>query len=180
MTAELPAERPRSETDATTRGRRVSGLVVGASLAAAFGLGALALVVWQETRREEIDRHEILADVEAITKAIRSHDLRLWMQIEMHPPSDGADPSLEAGHQRMLSDLERLSHLEEFRMKDVTVHVDGDRATVNYGVEGRPYPQRPCVPGAACVPATSVPPRGTFHFRKGRAGWAPMSHEFHE
>lgn len=148
--------------------------------AVAVTLGAVSAIVWRETRRDEIARHEILADLNTIVRKIHTHDQTLWMNVEGHDTAS-FDPKVEEGHQKMIADFERLSHLEDFQMLDITVHVDGDMANVRYRIAGR-LRDHPCGPqfDTECSLSTKVPDRGVLYYRKMTNGWRPMSNELHE
>ncbi len=164
-----------ADPSAVSRPRRRFWIVaIGLIVAIVAGFG-----IYQESRRQEQDRHEILRHLAQMEKAIRAHDDSIWTHVEGTPAHAHPDPAREAAHAEMLKDFARLADLQGFAMKDVEVEVNGDVARARYRIEGAPRP-RETHPGFQDAPQQPVPAAGEVGFVRGPNGWEMTSHQLIE
>ena len=143
-------------------------VMVGLGACLAVGLAAIA---YRETRTAERDRHAVRAEVEAIERAIRAHGADMWERVEAQHEGASATPDEERSHQQMLSDFDRLGHIDGFAMDELEIMLSGDRATVIYAVRG----------GTARRGDPPPPAKGEVRLDKGRDGkWRMTAHRLIE
>lgn len=136
------------------------------------GIGLLALLgfAWAvQGWRPNGDRAAVTARALEVEQHIRAHGADLWWSVEGSDPPGRKDQQLEARHQRILHDFERLAHLQDFAMADISVHLGLAEASVGYAVRGR-----------ALVGDPPAPARGEMTFRKEGSNWRLVDHRLIE
>lgn len=116
------------------------------------------------------DTHVVRAFVREIETKVRVHDEPgLWLLVERNDPPGKPDTEEEQRHQAILHTFERLSHLEEFKMTDVDVDVQGEEARVSYRM-------------SATSPAGQPPPpyRGEMRLVRDGSNWRLVEHRLLE
>lgn len=150
---------------ALARGRRLASLTL---LAASVGAGGLWVL--QELSQEERDRHAVQQAVWDIERKVRRHDAGMWLLAEGELPPGHEDGSGQASHARLRADLDRLAHLESFRLLVGEIRIAGDAAFAEYVIEatrsraGEPEP----------------PSGGRFSFHSSGGRWVLTDNRFDE
>lgn len=114
--------------------------------------------------RSEYARHQVWQEVRRIEEALRSGTgFRHWLYVEGED-SAATDPAAHARHKAILSDFERLAHLEDLSFLDLQVDVGASEAVARFRVSGRardigPREDQP------------VPVWGELVFQRTSAGW---------
>lgn len=112
------------------------------------------------------DTHVVRAFVREIETRVHVHDEPgLWLLVERNDVREKPDTEQERRHQAILSTFERLSHLEDFKMTDVDVDVEGEEARVSYLI-------------SATSPRDQLPPprRGEMHLIRDGSSWRLVEH----
>ena len=160
-----PVEPPRP-------GSRWKGWVL--PVAAAALLLALALFFERLPDGGTADRKAILAELHRLERAIRNHEPFTWIHSEGQVPS--IPDARETAQAQMLSDLDRLGHLEGFMMSDIEIRITGDTAVAFYTVEGRASPPPRAGPGIGRVTPEPVPRHAEAHLARTAQGWRVTAH----
>lgn len=117
-------------------------------------------------------RRAILAELRRLEHAVRNHEAFTWLHPKGHVPGTPDNAVHEAAQAQMLSDLDRLGHLEGFMMSQIEIRVTGDTAVAFYTVEGRASPP----PGIGKATPKPVPLHGEAHFARTAQGWRMTAH----
>lgn len=146
-------------------------VLAGVLLGLAACLGVLAYMVSAQDQRER-DWRSVVGIVANIERDLRKHDAGLWFLVEQGFAPGKPHPELEPTHERMQSDLDRLSHLDGARLIVTHVDISGSVASVDYRIE---------LPGPAANPRDRPAPEGgQFTFTRGRDRWGLSGHRFVE
>jgi hypothetical protein len=116
----------------------------------------------------EHDRHVVASRVREWEQAIRSRRSEAMLLVQDNRAPEDNAASREA-RQQVLADFERLGRLDDLRITDIVVKVDGDKALASYRIRGVAHPM-----------GASVPRGGQLQFmlRKGR--WQIAGHSLVE
>ena len=126
-------------------------------------------VIYSETRRAELDRHAILAEVHDFERIIRRHD---EIYARLGGPTTGQPGSLPTvDREGIARDFDRLGHLEDFRISDVQVDVQRDEARATYTISGRSV-------GSGLRVAEPAPSMGEMSFVRRGGSWYLVGHRF--
>ena len=166
----MPIPTPMPDGGARTEGRNRDLRWLWLTLFGVAVVAVLGFVLGIQSFRREHDRHLITSKVRDLARLIRAHDvIRIWVYVEGRDPLAPGSPTSEARHQAMLSDFERLGHLEEFMITAIRVDLEGDEAWVWYGIRGVAKRGEPAPPAS-----------GEMRFQRDSSGWRLTDHRLIE
>jgi hypothetical protein len=116
----------------------------------------------------EHDRHVVASRVREWEQAIRSRRPGAVLFGDGNRTQEDDAPTREA-RQQALSDFERLSRLDDFRIADIVVKVDGDKALASYRIRG-----------VAQSKGEGVPHGGQLQFMLWKGRWQIAGHSLVE
>lgn len=143
------------------KGLRQAAVVLLVAAATTAGLALLG----QKRARQERDLYAILDQVAEIETRLRAGDAGVWRLFEDDQPPDS--PDRHHGNARIIQDMERLAHLEDLRLRDAQVEVQGDTAQATYLLDGR-----------GSIGGEPIPSGGQLAFRRAGEVWRPYGHAF--